>query len=190
MRRDIVGRCEEERFKRKYRKGREVVWFEWIGLRGSNTLDPSRFLLVKRELERARLPSPVPVPSSPTGNDWDWVWGSNTESRLNFQEIFGDTVEARLGSSKIRYGRKIAVNIVLSGTIEWQGGESQKWINGRLRTRISSWRAVDRKLNKYLLLAECEVRTASYGPSFFLLFMAQARSARAMKTRKEKNEDP
>ena len=38
----------------------------------------------------------------------------------------------------------------------------------------------------YLLLAECEVHTASYGPSFFLPFMAQARSARAMKTRKEK----
>ena len=38
----------------------------------------------------------------------------------------------------------------------------------------------------YLLLAECEVRTASYGPSFFLPFMTQARSARAMKTRKEK----
>ena len=38
----------------------------------------------------------------------------------------------------------------------------------------------------YFLLAECEVRTASYGPSFFLPFMAQARSARAMKTRKEK----
>ena len=38
----------------------------------------------------------------------------------------------------------------------------------------------------YLLLAECEVRTASYGPSFFLPFMAQARSARATKTRKEK----
>ena len=37
-----------------------------------------------------------------------------------------------------------------------------------------------------LLLAECEVRTASYGPSFFLPFMAQARSARAMKTGKEK----
>ena len=31
--------------------------------------------------------------------------------------------------------------------------------------------------NTYLLLAECEVRTASYGPSFFLPFM---------KTRKEK----
>ena len=29
----------------------------------------------------------------------------------------------------------------------------------------------------YLLLAECEVCTASYGPSFFLPFMAQARSA-------------
>ena len=29
--------------------------------------------------------------------------------------------------------------------------------------------------NIYLLLAECEVRTASYGPSFFLPFMAQAR---------------
>ena len=41
-------------------------------------------------------------------------------------------------------------------------------------------------INIYLLLAECEVRTASYGPSFFLPFMAQARSARAMKTRKEK----
>ena len=38
----------------------------------------------------------------------------------------------------------------------------------------------------YLLLAECEVRTATYGPSFFLPFMAQAWSARAMKTRKEK----
>ena len=38
----------------------------------------------------------------------------------------------------------------------------------------------------YLLLDECEVRTASYGPSFFLPFMAQAQSARAMKTRKEK----
>ena len=38
----------------------------------------------------------------------------------------------------------------------------------------------------YLLLAECEVCTASYGPSFFLPFMAQVRSARAMKTRKKK----
>ena len=38
----------------------------------------------------------------------------------------------------------------------------------------------------YLLLAECEVRMASYGPSFFLPFMAQVRSVRAMKTRKEK----
>ena len=40
-------------------------------------------------------------------------------------------------------------------------------------------------IEKYLLLAECEVRTASYGPSFFLPFMAQARSVRAIKTRKE-----
>ena len=39
-----------------------------------------------------------------------------------------------------------------------------------------------------LLLAECEVRTACFGPSFFLPFMAQARSARTMKTRKEKRE--
>ena len=39
---------------------------------------------------------------------------------------------------------------------------------------------------KYLLLAKCEVRTASYGPSFFLPFMAQVQSTRAMKTRKEK----
>ena len=41
-------------------------------------------------------------------------------------------------------------------------------------------------LDIYLLLAECEIRTAKYGPSFFIPFMAQARSARAMKTRKEK----
>ena len=40
--------------------------------------------------------------------------------------------------------------------------------------------------NTYLLLAECEVCTASYGPSFFLPFMAQAQSAWAMNTRKEK----
>ena len=37
-----------------------------------------------------------------------------------------------------------------------------------------------------LLLAECEIRTASYGQVFFFPFKAQARSARAMKTRKEK----
>ena len=37
-----------------------------------------------------------------------------------------------------------------------------------------------------ILLTECEVRTANYGPSFFLPFMAKARSAWAMKTRKEK----
>ena len=36
---------------------------------------------------------------------------------------------------------------------------------------------VFRRLSIYLLLAQCEVRTASYGPSFFLPFMAQARSA-------------
>ena len=59
---------------------------------------------------------------------------------------------------------------------------------GNLRTW--NWpitaREISQPYNKYLLLAECEVRTASYGPSFFLSFMAQARSARAMKTRKEK----
>ena len=32
--------------------------------------------------------------------------------------------------------------------------------------------------SQYLLLTEFEVRTVSYGPSFFLRFMAQARSAR------------
>ena len=31
-------------------------------------------------------------------------------------------------------------------------------------------------MNINILLAECEGRTASYGPSFFLPFMAQARS--------------
>ena len=42
----------------------------------------------------------------------------------------------------------------------------------------------------YLLLTEFEVRTVSYGPSFFLIrFMAQARSARAINQR-GKNEDP
>ena len=38
-------------------------------------------------------------------------------------------------------------------------------------------REISQPYNKYLLLAECEVRTASYGPSFFLPFI---------KTRKEK----
>ena len=43
----------------------------------------------------------------------------------------------------------------------------------------------------YRLLAECEVRTASYGPSFFLPFMAKARSACMGDEKKEgKNEDP
>ena len=42
----------------------------------------------------------------------------------------------------------------------------------------------------YFLLAECEVRTASYGSSFFFPFMAQARSPRAIKNNEGKNEDP
>ena len=43
----------------------------------------------------------------------------------------------------------------------------------------------------YLLLGECEVHTASYGPSFPLPLMAEVRSARAMTENKEgKNEDP
>ena len=41
----------------------------------------------------------------------------------------------------------------------------------------------------YLLLAECEVRMASYGPSFFLPFMAQERSA-DHENKEEKNEHP
>ena len=47
--------------------------------------------------------------------------------------------------------------------------------------------------NTYLLLhyitsqyVECEVRTESYLPSFSLPFMAQVRSVRVMKTRKDK----
>ena len=47
-------------------------------------------------------------------------------------------------------------------------------------------REISQPYNKYLLLAECEVRMASYGLHFFPSFYGQARSARAMKTRKEK----
>ena len=47
-------------------------------------------------------------------------------------------------------------------------------------------RKISQPYNKYILLAECKVQMASYGPSFSLLFMAQAQSVRAMKTRKEK----
>ena len=57
----------------------------------------------------------------------------------------------------------------------------QEVITVKIHKQIPSWIT-----NHNLLLAECEVRTASYGPSFFLPFMAQARSARAMKTKKEK----
>jgi hypothetical protein len=35
--------------------------------------------------------------------------------------------------------------------------------------------------NKYLLLTECEVRTISYGPSFFHCLMAKVHSVRAIK---------
>ena len=45
------------------------------------------------------------------------------------------------------------------------------------------------RVDIYLLLAKCEVCTASYGLSFPLPFMAQAWRAQAMKTRKEKNKD-
>ena len=44
--------------------------------------------------------------------------------------------------------------------------------------------------NKYLLLAECEVRTASYGPSFFLPFMAQSAKRAGHENKEGKNEDP
>ena len=64
--------------------------------------------------------------------------------------------------------------------------------NGPIYSEAASFGHMISKLFfKYLLLTECEVRTASYGPSFFVPFMAQARSARGMKTSwKEKNEDP
>ena len=45
--------------------------------------------------------------------------------------------------------------------------------------------------NINLLLAECEVRTASYGPSFFLPFISGPSAKRAGHESKEgKNEDP
>ena len=57
----------------------------------------------------------------------------------------------------------------------------------KLAIRIETNSEINKEvLSRYLLLAECEVCTASYGPSFFLPFMAQARSARTMKTMKEK----
>ena len=42
----------------------------------------------------------------------------------------------------------------------------------------------------YLLLAKCEVHTASYGPSFFLPFMAQARKRAGHENVEGKIEDP
>ena len=40
--------------------------------------------------------------------------------------------------------------------------------------------------NKHLISLVCSVRTVTYGPSFFLPFMAQARSTRAMKIGRKK----
>ena len=75
-------------------------------------------------------------------------------------------------------------NIYMATKIYIYGNENyiygnEKYIYGNENTYTAT-------KNINLLLAECEVRTASYGPSFSLPFTAQARSARAMKTRKEK----
>ena len=45
-------------------------------------------------------------------------------------------------------------------------------------------------LNKYLLLAECEVRTASYGPSFFPSFYGPSAKRAGHENKKGKNKDP
>ena len=43
--------------------------------------------------------------------------------------------------------------------------------------------------NKYLLLAECEVRTASYGPSFFPSFYGPSAKRTGHENKEGKNED-
>ena len=42
----------------------------------------------------------------------------------------------------------------------------------------------------YLLLAECEVRTASYGPSFFPSFYGPSAKREGHENKEGKNEDP
>ena len=44
--------------------------------------------------------------------------------------------------------------------------------------------------NKNLLLAECEVRTASYGPSFFPSFYGPSAKREGHENKEGKNEDP
>ena len=46
------------------------------------------------------------------------------------------------------------------------------------------------KHNTYLLLAECEVRTASYGPSFFPSFYGPSAKRAGHENKEGKNEDP
>ena len=54
----------------------------------------------------------------------------------------------------------------------WKGGSRVRGTCGYLRTW--NWpitaREISQRHNKYLLLVDCEVRTASYGPSFFPSF--------------------
>ena len=61
-----------------------------------------------------------------------------------------------------------------------QGGGPQRFTTNCRRTQFKySYLLVC----VYLLLAECEVRTASYGPNFFLPFRAWAMKTRKKKTR-------
>ena len=54
--------------------------------------------------------------------------------------------------------------------------------------KIWEWGPWD--VNKYFLLAECEVRTASYGPSFFPSFYGPSAKRAGHENKEGKNEDP
>ena len=53
-----------------------------------------------------------------------------------------------------------------------------------------TWRYVVDSTRIYLLLAECEVRTASYGPSFFPSFYGSSAKSARHENKEGKNEDP
>ena len=84
------------------------------------------------------------------GND---INGDDDDDDENDDDEGDDNDDDEDEGEKIAYGER--------------DGNKNRGIQNGLNTKLI--------VNKYLLLAECKVRTASYGPSFFLPFMAQAR---------------
>ena len=77
-----------------------------------------------------------------------------------------------------------------SNTIQYFINPFLLGFSGLIYIRLKIELNISNKIITYLLLAECEVRTASYGPSFFPSFYGPSAKRAGHENKEGKTEDP